>query len=192
MEKVCSPRCALAFDQLADNSKKERVWVGKNLQYNTIDTSSIRTGPMPKKKKTKAKTKKISKLKKSLWDLFSLHQKLVYSVDGLHCDCYTCGACLTIGTSNCQGGHCLSKAACSNIYFDERAVRPQCYRCNINFGGMHYEFNEKLKMEIGMEAWTDMYEKRLISVKRNWAWYEEQIEYYQQAVKELRAVRLAT
>lgn len=137
----------------------------------------------PKKPKTAAK------LKKELWAIFSLHQKLVHSADGENCECYTCGKPLKIGDSDTHGGHCLSKAANPNLYFDERSVRVQCLRCNVHHGGMHYEFNEKLKQEIGLESWQEMYANRKLVVKKNTAWYLEKIEYYSNEVKMLKLLK---
>jgi hypothetical protein len=132
-----------------------------------------------KKKPAKEKTKTAAWLKTNkLWPVFSLHQKLVHSDDGAWCKCYTCDKPIEIGTANCQGGHCLSKAVYKNLYFDERAVRPQCYYCNINLGGMHYDFCEKLKQEIGLDAFNDMKLHGRDIVKRDAKWYLEKIEYY--------------
>lgn len=135
-----------------------------------------------KRSKTK-KTKTVAALKKQLWPIFSLHQKIVHSSDGRWCECYTCGMAIEIGTSNCQGGHCLSKSGNPNLYFDERAVRPQCNRCNCYYGGMHYEFNELLKQEIGQQAWQDMYDNRKQLNKRDRVWYLEKIQYYTDQIK---------
>ena len=137
----------------------------------------------------KKKQRSVTKLKKDLWKEFSLHQKLLYSDDGQWCQCYTCERPIQIGTSNCHGGHCLSKSAFSILYFDERAVRPQCYYCNINLGGNEYEFNEKLKLEIGIDSWQDMYDNRSNKVKRYRDWYEEKIIHYREAVKELKSLK---
>lgn len=148
-----------------------------------IDVAIGKNTDKPKQKPKKKPLKKLSKLKKELWDLFSLHQKIVHSEDGESCNCYTCDAPLVIGTSNCQGGHNLSKAGNPNIWFDERCVRPQCNKCNSYYGGMHYEFNERLKQEIGIESWQEMYDNRKLVVKRSRDWYLEKIEYYGQQIK---------
>ena len=137
--------------------------------------------------KRKQKTK--TQLKKDLWKVFSLHQKLVYSEDGQFCQCYTCDRTIEIGTSGCHGGHCLSKAAHSILYFDERAVRPQCYYCNINLGGNEYEFNERLKLEIGLNDWSDMYDSRFGEFKVDKFWYLDKLEYYKSQVLELKEAR---
>ena len=141
------------------------------------------------RKVTPKKPKTAAMLKKQLWAIFSLHQKLVHSLDGEHCNCYTCDSLLKIGTSDCQGGHNFSKAACPNIYFDERCVRPQCNRCNSYYGGMHYEFNERLKQEIGMESWQEMYANRKLVVKKNRFWYLEKIAYYTSEVARLKVLK---
>lgn len=141
------------------------------------------------KKPPKKKPKTVAALKRELWPIFSLHQKLVYSDDGEHCNCYTCDARLKIGTSDCQGGHNFSKAACPNIHWDERCVRPQCNKCNSYYGGMHYEFNERLKQEIGMESWQEMYDNRKQVNKHSRHWYEEKIRYYKAEVNRLKSLR---
>jgi hypothetical protein len=143
------------------------------------------------KRKKSPKTKTVAALKKELWAVFSLHQKIVHSADGKWCSCYTCDAPIEIGTSNCQGGHCLSKAGCPNLYFDERAVRPQCNRCNSYHGGMHYEFNERLKQEIGLADWQDMYDNRLKLNKRDRGWYYDQIEHYKNQVQQLKQAKVS-
>lgn len=144
--------------------------------------------PLIKKSQPK-KPKTAAKLKKELWAVFSLHQKLVHSEDGVNCNCYTCDKPLIIGSSDNHGGHCLSKAANPNLYFDERAVRPQCLRCNVSHGGMHYEFNERLKQEIGMESWQEMYANRKLVNKKNRGWYLDKIAYYANEVEKLKRLK---
>lgn len=143
--------------------------------------------PKPKPKKPRT----VAALKKELWSIFSLHQKLVYSDDGEHCNCYTCDSRLKIGTSDCQGGHNFSKAACPNIYWDERCVRPQCNKCNSYYGGMHYEFNERLKQEIGLESWEEMYANRKQVNKYSRQWFEDKIQYYKDEVARIKKIKAA-
>lgn len=141
----------------------------------------------PKKKKPKQKT--VGKLRLDLWDVFSLYIKVLHSADGEWCNCYTCDKPIKIGTIDCQGGHAFSKAANGNIYFDERAVRPQCSRCNCAEEGNHYVFNERLKQEIGMAAWQDMYDNRKNIFKKPRGWYIEAIERYKSETKSLLALK---
>ena len=150
---------------------------------------AIAVAAKPKNPKAKKKDKTAAKLKKELWPIFSLHQKLVHSEDGKYCQCYTCEKPIEIGTANCQGGHCLSKAVYKNLYFDERAVRPQCYYCNINLGGMHYDFCEKLKLEIGVEEFNTMKQSGKDIVKRDKFWYIETIAYYSRQNEILKSLK---
>ena len=133
----------------------------------------------------KKKVATVGKLKKDLWRLFALYIKRLYSRDGQFCECYTCGAYLEIGTSNCQAGHCLPKGGYSYLYFHENNVRPQCYRCNVNLSGNTAVFIENLKDEIGADAYQEMYETRHTVEKRSRVWYEEKIAEYKIKLKDL-------
>lgn len=139
-----------------------------------------------KKRKTK-KTKTLGALKKDLWELFSLYIKITHSTDGLWCRCFTCDKPIQIGTSDCHGGHWLSKGAYPVHYFNEDNVRPQCLRCNCHYGGLASEFERRLKDEIGAKAVEQMYETRHQKVKRDRQWYIDQIAYYGGLVKETKA-----
>lgn len=134
----------------------------------------------------KRKPKGVAKLKKELWKLFALYIKLKHSEDGVWCQCYTCSKAIQIGTTNCQAGHWMSKAAFSVFYFDERAVRPQCMTCNCHYGGNNVVFDRRLRQEIGDETVEDMYWIRHSKVKRTVTWYEEQIEHYKSEVKRIQ------
>jgi hypothetical protein len=144
-------------------------------------------------KKAKPKNKKtVGKLRLDLWDEFSLYIKILHSVDGEWCACYTCDKPIKIGTIDCQGGHCFSKAANGNIYFDDRAVRPQCSRCNCAEEGNHYVFNERLKQEIGMAAWSDMYENRKQLFKKPRQWYIDKIDFYKSEIIKIKELKSAS
>jgi hypothetical protein len=136
-----------------------------------------------------ARARKVSAIKAELWDLFSLHQKLVHSEDGEWCNCYTCDKPIQIGTIDCQGGHAFSKAANPALWFDERAVRPQCSRCNCAEEGNHYIFNERLKQEIGMQAWQEMYDGRKEIRTGGRQVYLQKIEYYTAEVERLKKIK---
>lgn len=144
--------------------------------------------PKPKAK-TKPKQRKLSAIKSELWDLFSLHQKLVHSEDGEWCKCYTCDKPIQIGTIDCQGGHAFSKAANPALWFDERAVRPQCSRCNCAEEGNHYIFNERLKQEIGLAAWQDMYDNRKQVRTGGREVYLQKIEYYKAEIDRIKVAK---
>ena len=133
--------------------------------------------------KRKKKHKSITALKKDLWKPFALYNKLVHSVDGRFCNCFTCDRVIEIGTSGCHLGHFISKAAYPVYYFDERAVRPQCYFCNVNLGGNELVFYKNLCDHIGQDEVDYMFENRFQKVKRTREYYEMEIPRYQELVK---------
>ncbi len=58
--------------------------------------------------------------------------------------CYTCGR--NIRGANCHTGHMIAKASLGAfLKYDLRLLRPQCYHCNINLGGMGAVFIEKMR-----------------------------------------------
>ena len=156
---------------------------------NSACALDIAQNNVPKQKAKGKKPKTVGKLRLDLWDQLSLYIKLVHSSDGEWCSCYTCDKPIKIGTTDCQGGHAFSKSANGNLYFDERAIRPQCSYCNCGEEGNHYIFNERLKNEIGMAAWNDMFDNRKREFKKPRGWYIDQIEYYKKQIEELRILK---
>jgi hypothetical protein len=127
--------------------------------------------------------KSLPQLKKLLWKEFALFMKLKYSGDGATVCCFTCGAHLEIGTSNCQLGHWLPKGGYSVHYFNPNNCRPQCYHCNVSLSGNTAVFERRLKEEIGEMAVDEIYESRHQSGKRPKEWYIGQIEHYRNQLK---------
>ena len=86
---------------------------------------------------------------RELWDLC---RKITFIRHGS--DCYTCHQ-KNLEGSNRQCGHGFPKGALgADMAYDLRILRPQCYNCNINHGGMGALFWENLKRDIG-EAEAD-------------------------------------
>jgi len=140
--------------------------------------------------KAKAKKKKkptLTSLRKKLWKIFSLYIKLKYSTDGKTVRCFTCGADLDIGTSNCQVGHCFTKTAYPYHYFNENNVRPQCYHCNISKSGDGPTFYRRLLDILGQEVMDDIFETKSTPTKRTVEWYEDKTEEYNNKILELTA-----
>ena len=91
------------------------------------------------KKPKKVKTKSLAKLRKELWGWFS---KFIRARDGGVC--FTCGATGCVG-SNYHAGHFIPQSVCNmDARFDDRFVRGQCFRCNINLSGNSVEFRKEL------------------------------------------------
>jgi hypothetical protein len=128
----------------------------------------------------------ITQLKKKLWKEFTLYVKLRESGDGETCLCITCGKRLTIGKSDCQGGHFFSKKGYSGLYFHEDNVWPQCYRCNINLEGNTQEYDIRLRKKIGNERVDHLYNIRKSIFKITRYEYTELIKKYKAKNKELR------
>ncbi len=128
------------------------------------------------------------KLKKKLWKVFALYNKLIRSTDGW-VDCYTCDAGIEIGTSNCQMGHYYPKGGYGYLYFHEDNVRPQCYHCNINLSGNSAIFVRRLLEEIGAERLDYLYDHRKVSEKRGVSWYQEKIDHYTRLVRDMEMMK---
>lgn len=186
IKPIKQKRCASCREWFTPSNTLQKV-CGMACALDNIEGKSASKNSIPRQKKQKPKT--VGKLRLLLWDELSLYIKLLYSHDGKWCACYTCDKPIEIGTISCQGGHAFSKSANGNLYFDERAIRPQCAYCNCGEEGNHYVFNERLKQEIGMASWTDMYENRKQLFKKPRQWYEEKIQYYKSEIVRLKDLK---
>ena len=126
----------------------------------------------------------LPKLKKKAWEYFALMRKLQFEAEG-KLRCYTCDKPLTIKTTDCQLGHYLSRGGYPGLTFVQNNSRPQCYRCNCHLHGNTIEFRERLINELGLNEVEALEAKRHDQVKLTRSDYEEMIEYYKNAIKEL-------
>ncbi len=126
-----------------------------------------------KKTKLKKKSKqKISLIQRKLWNLCKILIRKKYGNS-----CYTCGQTGLQG-SNWHTGHMWAKASLgAYMKYDLRILRPQCYNCNINRGGMGADFFSKMLMENGEEYMNQLKKERQITVKA-YDHYLELIEKY--------------
>ena len=127
--------------------------------------------------------KTITKLKAELWKHYALYIKQKYSTDWGYCNCFTCGANLQIGTSNCQCGHYYTKKGYPALYFNENNTRPQCYHCNISLSGNTPIFREKLIEEIGEDGVAELDKHRHDTIKWSRSELEELIIKYKELCK---------
>ena len=114
----------------------------------------------------------ISKIQRQIWkECRRIADKLYKN------DCYTCGA-KDLQGSNKQLGHLYSKATLSAyLKYDMRVLRWQCFRCNINGGGMGADYYARMLKEKG-KAFMDKLEKdRQVTVKA-YDFYVELLEKY--------------
>lgn len=122
-----------------------------------------------------------SRLKKKLW---KITREIVFKTYGT--DCYTCEQ-KDLKGANLQGGHCpwpgsILSTVCK---FDARFIRPQCYSCNINHGGMGAVALERMQKEgvdieqlkkLNQETKGGSYGAR---------WFKEKIAEYTEKLKTL-------
>ena len=120
--------------------------------------------------------KKKSNKKKLEDKLWKLCREIIRSKYGNIC--YTCGRTDLEG-SNWHTGHMWAKASLSNhLKYDLRILRPQCYHCNINLGGIGAVFFEKMQKEIGVKAMNALIKEKQITIKADEDWFNNKIEEY--------------
>ncbi|MFA6314954.1 MAG: recombination protein NinG [Candidatus Paceibacterota bacterium] len=114
-----------------------------------------------KRNKLKKQSKQpISRLQRKIWSLCKLIIRKKYPHE-----CYTCGA-KNLSGSNLHTGHMWAKASLGAfLKYDLRVLRPQCYNCNINRGGMGADFYKKMLNEIGQVEMEKLERDRQVSVK---------------------------
>jgi len=107
----------------------------------------------------KESKQKISVIQREIWELCKQIIRLTYGNV-----CYTCGAVGLVG-SNWHTGHLWAKASLGAfLKYDLRVLRPQCYSCNINKGGMGADFYRKMVSENGQKYMDNLEKERQITV----------------------------
>lgn len=132
---------------------------------------------MKKKKKPKVKQVRQRTLENKLWALCKIIIRKRYGNT-----CYTCGADNLVG-SNWHTGHMWPKATLgAMLKYDLRVLRPQCYRCNILYGGMGAVFYAKMLAEIGQKEMDELMKQKKIIVKAS-DFYQIVIPEYEKIAK---------
>jgi hypothetical protein len=128
----------------------------------------------------KVSTQTASKLDRKLKELCKQIVRLKYGNS-----CYTCGQSNLTG-SNWQTGHVPWPKASLGAYlrWDLRCLRPQCWRCNINLGGMGAVAYQKMLKEEGKAFMTQLERDRQVTVKTV-DHYQSLIPKYQSYLEEL-------
>lgn len=135
------------------------------------------TKPLKRSRLKKVSKQPISKLQRLIWNECKRIIRKRYAKNNGKCDCYTCGA-VDIEGSNCHTGHLWAKASLGAFMkYDLRVLRPQCYKCNIHYGGMGADYRKKMIQEIGEESMNKLESDRNISVKA-YDFYLELLEKY--------------
>lgn len=100
------------------------------------------------------------KTQEKIWELA---RKITFERYGKFC--YTCGRGELVG-ANCHLGHMWAKGSLgASLKYDLRILRPQCYDCNINKGGMGAIFYRNMLLKEG-EDYMARLEADLVQDKR--------------------------
>jgi hypothetical protein len=95
--------------------------------------------------------------------------------------CYTCGTKGLEGV-NKQLGHMWAKASVgAYLKYDLRLLRWQCYRCNINHGGMGADFYKNMTKEVGVKNMKKLEIDRQVTVKAS--------DHYEKIYQEYLAIK---
>jgi hypothetical protein len=129
----------------------------------------------------KLKAPSLSKLKKKLWDVFSLY---IRTRDNF--TCFTCGKSKQSHPELVfQAGHLFSRIKTAIIY-DEYNVNCQCYSCNTRHSSDPDIYRELFRQVYGQAKYDELYNKRNAVCKRSKNDIEMLTIHYQQKLKELQ------
>ena len=112
--------------------------------------------------------------KKKFWTVFSLYVRKR--------DKFKCFTCDNRGDGKgMHAGHFIPRASGGlSLYFDERNVNAQCYRCNINLGGNGAEYYKRMVEHYGQEVVDEIF------VLRDTGYRKYTIESYQGLIEEYK------
>lgn len=123
--------------------------------------------PLRRKSKTP-----LAKLKDELWQLCKTLTRREYGNN-----CYTCDQYIEFPHT----GHFITDSVCSTeLSYDLKNLRPQCYRCNIHLSGNWPAFEERLRNEHGQEYIDELKirNQKTKGLKYDELWYKNKIEEY--------------
>jgi hypothetical protein len=134
-------------------------------------------------KKAKRRTKTPArKLKDRLWELCKQITRLKY---GRHC--YTCPA-RDLEGSNCHTGHFITDATCSTeLSYDLRNLRVQCYHCNVNLSGNWVVFEQRLTQNHGSDYVAELKSRNIATkgLRYDILWYQAKVVEYEKILADL-------
>ena len=82
-----------------------------------------------------------------------------------------------------QAGHAVSGRT-NGIYFDERGIHPQCFRCNVKKHGAYEEYVPWMYEHYGKDVYDDLKRLRRTAVTFTQEELKEMIEGYKVRIKE--------
>lgn len=66
----------------------------------------------------------------------------------------------------------------AHLKHDLRILRPQCYHCNINLGGMGAAFYARMLAENGKKYMEALVKEKQITIQADVLWYQNKLEEY--------------
>lgn len=136
-----------------------------------------------KSKKTVKKRKVKTPLQKAKAKLWKLCREITIKRYGS--DCFTCPS-KDLAGSNRQLGHFISSSICSTeMRYELRNLRIQCYSCNINKSGNWLQFEKNLIRDGIDVAYLKQHNEDTKGLSYRIDWYEEQIERYEALLESL-------
>jgi hypothetical protein len=129
----------------------------------------------------KKKSPSLSKLKKILWDAFSLY---IRTRDNF--TCFTCGKSKATHPDKVyQAGHLFSRKK-SAIIYHELNVHCQCYSCNTIHNSDPDVYREKFKEKYGIDKYNELYNMRNAMCIRKKNDIILLTEYFKQKLEEIK------
>jgi hypothetical protein len=133
-----------------------------------------------KRKSSRRKKSETTVLKEKLWELCKqITRRLHGNV------CFSCGQTDLEG-SNWHTGHFIQSSRCSTeLRYDIRNLRPQCFNCNINLGGNSYEYGKALIKAYGKKYVKDLEELNAMTKGQSYGkdWIIAKIDEYQKILE---------
>ncbi len=121
--------------------------------------------------------------KKKLDKIFSQFIRLKYADNLGNVKCYTCNHSGYYKKFHC--GHFVPRQYLATRW-DERNCRPQCYACNMHYGGQGAIFAENLMKEYGKGIIATLNKTRTKIIKMTPEKYEKLIKEYQEKLNQLK------
>lgn len=139
-----------------------------------LGKASKRPVERSKPKKRRKGSTDIKKAKTKLWELCKQLTRKTYGNT-----CYTCGKKGLAGSSWQTGHFIASSIGGTYLRYDLRNLRPQCYRCNIDFSGNGAVFYRLLVGDCGQEYVDELFRDKERIVKADLPFYLGKIAEYE-------------
>lgn len=138
-----------------------------------------KTKPLKRTKLRKKSRSEICLLKEELWQLCKMLTRKIFGYN-----CYTCGDYVEFPHT----GHFITDSICSTeLSYDLRNLRPQCYRCNIHLSGNWVAYEDRMIKDNGIEYVKELKERnqKTKGLKYDELWFKAKIKEYQELLNNM-------